>query len=282
MSFKKIYLNGCSFMWGMNHSNPITFPYFEETKDIDTSHGVHWNGPTQFNNYDWVRQKYNIAGRLKEHYNNKEVIDESIYGGSLQRVVRKTYNWIINNYECATDTLFILEWPIGVRNEIYIPIQNRYVNYTSNFDNFDGMDPYIHRLMINEYSPNFFSEEIQFIEDLHSMVGLLSLINQVGGKYLILLDEFPIENHSTETSKYINEDRIDDILNKFVYPHIVKFNHTEKQNITSMMEYYRDYEKATITNDTHGKLQDEHNSLRGTKLITEQIIKNINDRSNYF
>jgi conjugal transfer/entry exclusion protein len=49
-----------------------------------------------------------------------------------------------------------------------------------------------------------------------------------------------------------------------------------------MLEYYRDYEKATITNDTHGKLQDEHNSLRGTKLITEQIIKNINDRSNYF
>jgi hypothetical protein len=282
MSFKKIYLNGCSFMWGMNHSNPTTFPYFEETKDIDTSHGVHYNGPTQFNNYDWVRQKYNIAGRLKEHYSNKEVIDESIYGGSLQRVVRKTYNWIINNYEYAKDTLFILEWPVGVRNEIYIPIQNRYVNYTSNFDNFDGMDPYIHRLMINEYSPNFFSEEIQFIEDLHSMVGLLSLIKQVGGKYLILLDEFPIENHSTETSKYINEDRINDILNNFVYPHIVKFNHTEKQNITSMMEYYRDYEKATITNDTHGKLQDEHNSLRGTKLITEQIIKNINDRSNYF
>jgi conjugal transfer/entry exclusion protein len=44
------------------------------------------------------------------------------------------------------------------------------------------------------------------------------------------------------------------------------------------MEYYRDYEKATITNDTNSELQDEHNSLRGTKLITEQIIKNINDR----
>ena len=278
MQFNKIYLNGCSFMWGMNHSNPTTFPYFEETKDIDTSHGVHYNGPTQFNNYDWVRQKYNIAGRLKEHYNGINVIDESIYGGSLKRVVRKTHNWIINNYKSVKDTLFILEWPIGVRNEIYIPTQNRYVNYTSNFDNFDGMDPYIHRLMINEFSPNFFSEGIQFVEDLHSIVGLLSFIKLLGGKYLILLDEFPIENYSAETLKYINEDTIENILNEFVYPHIVTFNHSEKENIKSMMEYYRDYEKATITNDTHGQLQDDHNSLRGTKLITEQIIKNINDR----
>lgn len=278
MQFNKIYLNGCSFMWGMNHSNPVTFPYFEETKDIDTSHGVHWNGPTQFNNYDWVRQKYNIAGRLKEHYNRIDIIDESIYGGSLKRVVRKTHNWIINNYESVKDTLFILEWPIGVRNEIYIPSQNRYVNYTSNFDNFDGMDPYIHRLMINEFSPNFFSEGIHFVEDLHSIVGLLSLIKQLGGKYLILLDEFPIQNYSDETLKYINENTIENILNEFVYPHIVIFNHSEKENIKSMMEYYRDYEKATITNDTCGELQDDHNSLRGTKLITEQIIKNINDR----
>ena len=275
MSFKKIYLNGCSFMWGMNHSNPDMFSYFEETKDIDISHGVHWNGHTQFNNYDWVREKYNIAGRLREHYTDKEIIDQSIYGGSLQRVIRKTYNWIINNYEAAGETLFILEWPVGVRNEIYIPIQNRYVNYTSNFDNFDGMDQYIHRLMINEFAPNFFSEGIHFIEDLHSIIGLLSFIKQARGKYLILLDEFPIENYSDETLKYINENRIKNILNEFVYPHIIRFNHTEKQNIKSLIEYYRDYEKATFTNDTRGRLQDDHNSLRGTKLITEQIIKNI-------
>jgi hypothetical protein len=277
--FKQIYLNGCSFMWGMGHSNPNTFQFFEETKDIDTSHGVHWNGHTQFNNYDWVREKYNIAGRLKEHYADKEIIDQSIYGGSLQRVIRKTYNWIINNYEAAAETLFILEWPVGVRNEIYIPIQNRYVNYTSNFDNFDGMDPYIHRLMINEFAPNFFSEGIHFIEDLHSIIGLLSFIKQTGGQYLILLDEFPIEKNSDETLKYINENRIKNILNEFVYPHIIRFNHTEKQNIKSMIEYYRDYEKATITNDTQGMLQDDHNSLRGTKLITEQIIQNINELS---
>ncbi len=275
MQFNKIYLNGCSFMWGMNHSNPTTFPYFEETKDIDTSHGTHYNGQTQFNNYDWVRQKYNIAGRLKEHYTDIDIIDQSIYGGSLKRVVRKTYNWIINNYESAKDTLFILEWPVGVRNEMYVPMQNRYVNYTSNFDNFDGIDPYIHRVMINEYAPNFFSEGILFIEDLHAIIGLLSLIKQVGGKYLLLLDEFPIDKYSDETLKYINENRIKNLLNEFVYPYIIKFNHTEKQNIKSMIEYYRDYEKATFTNDTNGNLMDDHNSLRGTKLITEQIIKNI-------
>jgi hypothetical protein len=180
-------------MWGVGHNNPDIFQFFDETKHIDTSHGTHYEGKTLFNNYDWVRKQFNIAGRLKEYY-NVPVIDESIYGGSLQRVVRKTYNWILNNDDKVKDTLFILEWPIGIRNEIYIPLQKRYVNYTANFDNFDNIDPYLHRLMINEIAPNFFSEGIAFIEDLHSLIGLVSYLKSMGGKCLILLDEFPFEN----------------------------------------------------------------------------------------
>ena len=164
MQFNKIYLNGCSFMWGMNHSNPTTFPYFEETKDIDTSHGTHYNGHTQFNNYDWVRQKYNIAGRLKEHYTDIDIIDQSIYGGSLKRVVRKTYNWIINNYESAKDTLFILEWPVGVRNEMYVPMQNRYVNYTSNFDNFEPRFSVTYELNSNQSIKASYNRMVQYLQ----------------------------------------------------------------------------------------------------------------------
>ena len=276
MQFKTIYLNGCSFMWGVGHSNPSVFKYFEETKHIDASHGEHFNGKTLFNNYDWVRQDVNISGRLKKHYDGLALIDESIYGGSLKRVVRKTYNWIFNNDKQAKETLFILEWPIGVRNEMYIPLQKRYVNYTANFDNFDNIDPYLHRLMINEIAPNFFADGVAFLEDLQAFVGLLSYIKSIGANYLILLDEFPFDNIPDETISYVNKHQIKNILNNIIVPNAVIFEKDGKKT-RSMIEYYREFENATFTLDTMGELIDDHNSIRASKLITEQIIKNINE-----
>jgi hypothetical protein len=263
-------------MWGVGHSNPSVFKYFDETKNIDASHGEHFNGKTLFNNYDWVRQDTNISGRLKKHYEGLPLIDDSIYGGSLKRVVRKTYNWIFNNDKQAKETLFILEWPIGVRNEMYIPLQKRYVNYTANFDNFDNIDPYLHRLMINEIAPNFFAEDVAFIEDLQALVGLLSYIKNIGGTYLLLLDEFPFDKISEQTTSYVSKHQIKNILNNIIVPNAVIFE-KDGRKTRSMIEYYREYEEATFTIDTMGELVDDHNSIRASKLITEQIIKNINE-----
>lgn len=273
MLYNQIYLNGCSFMWGVGHSNPHVFQYFQETNAIDTSHGVFYNGDTLFNNYDWVRQKYNIGGRLKEKL-NVNIIDESIYGGSLQRVVRKTHNWIYNNIEKVKDTLFILEWPIGVRKEIFIPMQERYVNYTSNFQNFDNIDPYLHRVLINEIEPNFFSEGIVYLEDLQSIIGLISLIKNLDSNVFILLDEVPFEQFSNETVKYVSQHKIKNILNKIVMPYVVTFEKDGKKT-KSMIEYFNKFENATITNDTNNNIVDDHNSIRGSELIANQIINNI-------
>lgn len=260
-------------MWGMGHSNPNTFHCFEETKDIDTSHGVHWNGKTFFNNYDWVRQKFNIGGRLKEHF-GINVVDESIYGGSLRRAIRKTYNWILNNDSLVNDTLFIIEWPVGARTEIFVELQKRYVNFTANLDNFDNMDPYVHRVLLNEVAPNFFSEGVIFLEDLQLLIGLIAHIKSIGGGIMILLDEFPFPNFSDETLKYVNDNKIKNVLNSTIVANSVKFEKDGKTT-RSLLEYYKDYENATITNDTNSIEVDEHNSIRGSKLIAEQIIKNI-------
>lgn len=275
MSFKNIYLNGCSFMWGMGHSNPDTFKCFDETKDIDTSHGLHYNGRTQFNNYDWVRQKFNIGGRLGEELGLK-IIDESIYGGSLRRAVRKTYNWMFNNDGMIKDTLFIIEWPVGARTEIFVELQKRYVNFTANLDNFDNMDPYVHRVLINEVAPNFFSDGVIFLEDLQLLAGLISYIKTNGGNIMILLDEFPFPTFSDDTLKYVNDNKIKNILNNVILPTAIKFKKNDKTT-RSLLEYYRDYENATITNDTNSIEIDEHNSIRGSRLIVEQIIRNIKE-----
>jgi hypothetical protein len=188
-------------------------------------------------------------------------------------------NWMLNNTELVKDTLFILEWPVGVRREMYIELQKRYVNYTANFDNYDSMDPYIHRVLINEFAPNFFASDIAFLEDLHSLIGVISYIKQNGGEYLILLDEFPIEQLNETTLKYVGENKIKDVLDKLILPNTITFTHSDKADIKSLLEYYRDYEKATITKDTNSVEVDEHNSIRGSRLIAEQIIKNINELS---
>jgi hypothetical protein len=275
MQFKNIYTNGCSFMWGVGHNNPDIFKFFDETKDIDTSHGTHYEGHTLFNNYDWVRRQFNISGRLAYHY-KVPVIDESIYGGSLKRVVRKTYNWILNNSDKVNETLFILEWPIGVRSEMYIPLHQRYVNYTANFDNFDNIDPYLHRLMINEIAPNFFGTDVAFLEDLHCILGLVSFIKSLGGKYMLLLDEYPIDNFNKEILKYISRIKSKEIIDNYLSNNAIVFEN-EGKTTKSMVEYYRDFIGATFTKDTNGVLNDDHNSIRASKLIVEQIIKNIDE-----
>ena len=274
MQSKNLYFNGCSFMWGVAHNNSNVFPYFEETKDIDTSHGLHWNGQTLFSNYDWVRQKLNISGRIKEHY-GINIVDESIYGGSLQRVVRKTYNWIFNNKELAKDTLFILEWPIGARNEMYIPIQKRYVNYTSNFQNFDNIDPYLHRLLINEYAPNFYADGIMFLEDLQSFIGLLHYIKSINAKCLVIMDEYINDDIvGKDCLKYIGSQTLKQLFETEILPHIIEFKFDDNTTTKSMVEYINE-SNATFTKDTNNAYQDDHNSIRGSKIIASQIIDNI-------
>jgi hypothetical protein len=138
------------------------------------------------------------------------------------------------------------------------------------------MDPYIHRVLINEFAPNFFASDIAFLEDLHSLIGVISCIKQNGGEYLILLDEFPFENFEKETLQYISQHKIKNTLNFNIIPNAVIFEN-EGKTTKSMVEYYRDFIGGTFTKDTNGVLNDDHNSIRASKLIVEQIIQNIDE-----
>ena len=124
----------------------------------------------------------------------------------------------------------------------------------------------------------FFADGVAFLEDLQAFVGLLAYIKNIGGRYLLLLDEFPFDNISDETINYVSKHQIKNTLNNIIVPNAVVFEKDGKKT-RSMIEYYREYEEATFTIDTMGELVDDHNSIRASKLITEQIIKNINELS---
>ena len=90
----------------------------------------------------------------------------------------------------------------------------------ANFDNFDGIDPYLHRVLINEIEPNFFSEGITYLEDLHSMLSIISFIKSLNANVIVLLDEVPFQNFSNETIKYIKYNKIQ----RFYIFNLLKFN----------------------------------------------------------
>ncbi len=279
--FKHIYSNGCSFMWGHGFNDSRCFKYFDETKDIDINQ-PNLTGKDEnyfFNRFDWVREKYNFPNRIAEYY-GVTLDNESIFGGSLQRVVRKTYSWIFNNTEKAKDTLFILEWPIGCRGEYFSNFHNRCINYNSSLHNFDFVDSDEWDFFANKFLPKYLNPDLQGLLDLQSLIGLCSYLDNQNLKYIIIIDEYPLGIWWDKIKQYIpNSNNATNIFDKIIKPNVVKFYSEKEQKETyGLVTYYFHYELADFTHDTNSVIDDGHNSIRGARLIAEQIIKNIDKK----
>ena len=68
--------------------------------------------------------------KLVSDYYGLKLIDESRFGGSLNRVVRMTWEYIATQ-EDLSNTVFILEIPNGFRDEVYSSEYETYINVTS-------------------------------------------------------------------------------------------------------------------------------------------------------
>lgn len=280
-NFKNIYSNGCSFMWGHGFNDSRCFKYFDETKDININQPNNTGKDENyfFNRFDWVREKYNFPNRIAEHYGVK-LYNESIFGGSLQRVIRKTYSWIFSNQDKVNDTLFILEWPIGCRGEYFSNYHNRFINYNSSLHNFDFVDNEEWDFFANKFLPKYLNPDLQGLLDLQSLIGLCSYLDTQNLKYIIIIDEYPLGVWWDKIKKYIgSSENILNMFDKIIKPHIATFySDTEQKETYGLVTYYFHYELADFTHDTCGDIDDGHNSIRGAKLIAEQLIKNIDNK----
>jgi hypothetical protein len=63
-----------------------------------------------------VYQNFNA---LKNRYGFIDIVNEGESGGSITRIIRKTYEYIIKNKKDIKETLFIFEIPPGWRDEYY-------------------------------------------------------------------------------------------------------------------------------------------------------------------
>ena len=109
VQIKNLYVNGCSWTDG----------------DV-----LDYNGIPQHFGLTGMGRDYSyptlVANQFK--YN---LIDESKYGGSINRIIRMCWEYIISKHSLINDTIFILEIPNGFRDEIYSNQYDRYFNITS-------------------------------------------------------------------------------------------------------------------------------------------------------
>lgn len=289
MKFDKIYANGCSFMWGHHHNNPWYFKFFEETKDIDISNfleetkkhsqqkeNTQYTNPNvfkPFNEFDWVREKYNYANRVGDYF-NIPVINESIFGGSIHRIIRKALKYIIENSDEELEkTLFILEIPPPGRQERYFcnqPEGNRYCNFTQGDDNFDFITEENFKFTRQIYEKSF-EFNIDVIEEFVKLYCLINLFKSKNIKFIFLHTDtgrFKIIDRNN-TKKYLDYDKIVNIQ-KEINKNSIKFD-----DYYDVVHWFSQIKKATFKNDCPDISLDEHNSIRGSKLISEEIINYI-------
>jgi hypothetical protein len=284
MDFNKIYANGCSFIWGHNHNNPWYFKYFEETKDIDISafleecknhhqgqENTQYTNPNvfkPFNEFDWVREKYNYANRIAEWF-GVELVNESIFGGSTHRMFRKTIQYIIEtNDEDLQKTLFLIEIPPIGRGEMYFCNQERYVNFVGD-DNFDFIKKDNFEF-IQEWYDKSFDLNVEVSIEYQKLYLLLNLFKSKNIKFVIIQTNDRINELNVSNQKYGKFEKLAEIQNE-INKNSVKFT-TTNGGTYDLVDWFSKEMKCKFCDDTDGVSFDGHNSIRGSKLISEQII----------
>jgi hypothetical protein len=215
-----------------------------------------------------IKNRFDITyPKLVSNYFNCDVIFEGEFGGSINRMIRKTYEYIFNND--VTNILFILEVPPGWRDEFYSNELNRNVNMTignilspdDNTDVANGNDikdlHIIHKNITN-YFYNFIDYEIDKRKWMYSLVGLFSYFKLHKLKYIV------IDNGDFQQFlKFQNKSEDDYNLMWF-----------DKGNT---LHNWINENKLTIKLETNNKSNDEHLGIKGHQMVAEKIINYVKE-----
>ena len=199
MKFKNVYVNGCSFSCGNGLDLIEIKKLYKEKKGIDISNHLDFAYPNIF------AKKYGI-----------DITNEAVPGGSLNRMIRKTYGYLFNNTNTLKDTLFILELPPMWRDEFYSNKLDRFINITwgtiknptkdlTNIRNgYDVSDILkIYDDLTNCFD-NFINVDLEAKKSFINLLGLISYMSNIGLKFILIdcagFKEFL--NHNAITNDY--------------------------------------------------------------------------------
>lgn len=170
--FEKIYTNGCSFTCagGLNDKN--VRKKYKEILNIDLQD-------------DYIQYAYpNIISKEL----NIQIHNDAESGGSVNRLIRTTYEYVYKNQLTSSKTLFILELPPMWRDEIYSNEFERLMNVcpATITDPDSGIPAAFCEYKINDiknisknlqsYFYNFVNIEFEFKKSMNNLLGLLHFL----------------------------------------------------------------------------------------------------------
>lgn len=251
---KRLYVNGCSWTDGdvLDHKGLI------QHLGLDGK-GRDYSYPTL------VSKKLNL-----------ELIDDSRYGGSINRIIRMAWDYIIKEHNLVNHTIFIFEIPNGFRDEIYSSKYKKCFNITGGLlsnpedKTEEGSEWYdIKKDVINNYY-NFHNFEFFDKNESINLMSLISYIKNKGGQvYLLQPNEFIYR-----MGRY-NGIFSDTILDE----DIIKLQHkTFSQDSYELIQDFCKNEKLSIGDELNDGTEDTHPGITGHSILSEIVIKHISKK----
>jgi hypothetical protein len=205
MKFDKIYANGSSFTCAGGLNSPLIRGMYKSLLNLNLSD-------------DYIQYAYPniIAKKLKVN-----IINEAASVGSVNRVIRKTYEYIYKNPPILLETLFILELPPMWRDEIYSNEFDKPMNINVGVftDPKVGISAALGKKINNvtnvqknleSYFYNFVNFEFDYKKTMNNLLGLMYFLKH-NNLNVILLDncefeKFLKDNYPKHDFNFINFD----------------------------------------------------------------------------
>lgn len=180
MGYNKIYSIGSSFSCagGLNWLEVQTL--YNQIYSINIDNHIEYSYP-------------NLISKI----NNVTIVNEAIPGGSANRMIRKTFDYIHNHQSDTKTTLFLLEIPPMWRDEFYSNDFDKMFNITwgvlkNSDDNTDVANGYdkSESLLIKNDLKNYFSKfinvDFEIKKTMNNILGLLSYLKLNDIQYVLI------------------------------------------------------------------------------------------------
>ncbi len=220
-----------------------------------------------------IKNQYDVTYPkiVAEHFQS-EIIFEGDFGGSINKMIRKTYEYIFS--QNFIDTFFIFEVPPGWRDEFYSNNLKRMVNMTIGnvlspddetelASGYNSNDMHLIHKDISNYFYNFVDYELDKRKWFMNFIGLLSFLKLNQINYLII--------DTGDFQQFLNKNKINENTYNFLW----------FDNGDAMHNWINNH-KLTIKLETNNISNDEHLGIKGHQLVANKIIEYVEKNKTSF
>jgi len=203
-----------------------------------------------------------------EHF-NYDVVDESKFGGSLNRITRMVWEYMRLNFQYFENTTYLLELPNGIRDEIYSNKYKRFFNISSGSLLYDS-----DRTEISEefkiLKPKIIDAVYEFVDEEKFMIK--EYINFMNLLFFLKTKNIPffiLQPNSLNGNSYLFNDIFDE-------HNVIKIaDDSFKVESYDFIQNMCENEKISIGDELDGIIVDTHPGISGHKKISEIVIKHM-------